>query len=240
MLHGLCRWHNLQDEAENATVDAVAEQLAATLVTRGLLVDRAVGQSHFRCDLAIRRPGDSVYRLGVLVDSDAYYEQADVLERDVMRPKLLRNFGWNICQVFAKDWYEARDRVVDRVLRLLAGETDCDMDGKTDEETPGATSEGSQDTGRSTAPELDLQADALPNEGERDGSIEASDAFHESALTSELPSTGRRCRLLGEQRGTSSSPTPSPKSSGKSRFAVTAIPCISAELAHGPRGGTFV
>jgi hypothetical protein len=66
------------------------------------------------------------YRLGILIDTESYYEQSDIVERDVMRPRLLRNFGWNVCQVFAKDWYEARERVVERVLRLIGGEGDVD------------------------------------------------------------------------------------------------------------------
>ena len=45
-----------------------------------------------------------------------------------MRPKLLKDFGWNVCQVFAKDWYQARHRVVDRVLALAGGEPDADPD----------------------------------------------------------------------------------------------------------------
>jgi len=85
-----------------------------------------VGQSHFRCDLAVRRPGDRVYRLGILTDGEAYYEQSDILERDVMRPKLLRNFGWNICQVFAKEWYEAPERVIHRVLQLIDGQSEAE------------------------------------------------------------------------------------------------------------------
>ena len=70
---------------------------------RGYLVDRAVGQSHFRCDLAIRREGDQNYRLGVIVDTEDYYRQPDILERDLMKPRLLQAFGWRMQTVLAKD-----------------------------------------------------------------------------------------------------------------------------------------
>ncbi len=72
---------------------------------RVIVVDRAVGQSHFRCDLAVRREGETVYRLAILLDNDSYYDQSDLLERDLMRPKLLRDFGWKVAFVLAKDWY---------------------------------------------------------------------------------------------------------------------------------------
>jgi len=90
------------------------------------VIDRAVGQSHFRCDLAVRREGDDAYRLGILVDNQAYYEQSDLLERDMMRPKLLRNFGWKVAFVLAKDWYEDRAAVLDHLRRLLEGEEEPD------------------------------------------------------------------------------------------------------------------
>ena len=76
----------------------------------------------------MHRPEDNAYRLGILIDTAVYYEQSDILERDVMRPKLLANFGWNVCQVFAKYWYQTPDRVVHRVLQLVAGEADHESD----------------------------------------------------------------------------------------------------------------
>lgn len=101
--------------------DAAAEQLSTALRERDYIVDRGVGQSHFRCDLAVRRAGEDRYRLGILVDTDDYYRQADILERDLMRPKLLRAFGWRLTIVLAKDWWEQPDQVLDRVLRLAEG-----------------------------------------------------------------------------------------------------------------------
>src|SRR5262249_11152117 len=79
---------------DESSGDVVVEQLAARLRTRGYEVDQNVGQSSFRCDLAVRRPGEREYRAGILVDTEAYYRQTDILERDVMRPKLLESFGW--------------------------------------------------------------------------------------------------------------------------------------------------
>ncbi|MCE9545000.1 MAG: WGR domain-containing protein [Planctomycetia bacterium] len=120
VLHGMSRWHR-DEAAATPARDIVAEQLAAALTARGYHVDRDVGQSHFRCNLAVRRDGDTVYRLGILIDNAAYYEQADLLERDMMRPKLLRVFGWQVTHVLAKDWYDDRQEVLERVGRILEG-----------------------------------------------------------------------------------------------------------------------
>jgi len=118
----MSRWHQGEAEAAVAAPDVVADQLAAALMARGFEVDREVGQSHFRCNLAVRKAGDLSYRLGILTDNQAYYEQADLLERDMMRPKLLRVFGWRVAQVLAKDWYDDRSTVLERIERVLRGE----------------------------------------------------------------------------------------------------------------------
>ncbi len=116
VLHGMSAWHGSNDDRTQPSTDSVVEQLAAALVSRGLVVERQVGQSHFRCDLAVRNEGDNAYRLGILVDTEEYYAQTDLLEREMMRPKLLRNFGWNIAHVLAKDWYADREAVVESIV----------------------------------------------------------------------------------------------------------------------------
>lgn len=165
VLHSLCRWHEANNTPWESTADAVSEQLTAALQSQGFVADRAVGQSHFRCDLAVRRAEDSTYRLGILIDTDKYYEQSDVLERDVMRPRLLRDFGWNVCQVFAKDWHLERETVVRRILRLLAGENDADIDAEQPsvelpEEVPQSQSANASAFANVAAPTDDLQWNA--------------------------------------------------------------------------------
>ena len=110
-----------RQESDDRTADAspLVEQISAALQSKGFEVDRNVGQSHFQCDLGVRKSGDQVYRLGILVDNAEYYRLDDVLERDVMRPRLLEAFGWRIAFVLAKDWYEDRERVLDRLLGEL-------------------------------------------------------------------------------------------------------------------------
>lgn len=118
VLHGMSRWQDaLKDAAP--TNDVVVDQLAKELLRRGYQVDRNVGQSHFRCDLAIHKAGDDAYRLGILVDTAAYYDQSDLIAREMMRPRLLRMFGWKITHVLAKDWQSEPGECLSRILRLL-------------------------------------------------------------------------------------------------------------------------
>lgn len=111
----------LRPERDRAAAgnNAVVAQLAAALRQRGYAVDCGVGQSHFQCDLAVRRPGDAAYRLGILVDGDEYYRQRDILERDLMKPRLLQQFGWRIAVVLAKSWWEAPEAVLAALVQSI-------------------------------------------------------------------------------------------------------------------------
>jgi hypothetical protein len=99
--------------------DAVVAALALALRARGYAVDRSVGQSRFRCDLAVRSTSSSAYRLGILVDTSAHYGNPDLLDRYLMQPTILRAFGWRCALVLTKDWYQDPGSVLSRLERLL-------------------------------------------------------------------------------------------------------------------------
>ncbi|HUA66093.1 MAG TPA: AAA domain-containing protein [Alphaproteobacteria bacterium] len=101
--------------------DAVVHALAKALETRGHSVDLNVGQSRFRCDLAVRSNGDSFYQLGVLVDTDSHYANPNLLDRYLMQPAILRAFGWRFALILTKDWYHNPDDVLSRLEKLLQG-----------------------------------------------------------------------------------------------------------------------
>jgi hypothetical protein len=120
VLREVAAWRELEP-ADEARRSVVVSQLAGALAARGYVVEEGVGMSHFRCDLAVRRHGERRHRLGLLVDTEEHYRQEDLLERDLMRPQLLRAFGWQVAQVLSIDWYRDRDAVVERVVGLLEG-----------------------------------------------------------------------------------------------------------------------
>lgn len=93
----------------------VVEQLERALTERGYLTARGVGTSGFTVDLAIRRPADEQFVLGVLVDTERHYAGANVMERYHTRPAVLEAFDWHVEWVLAKDWLEDPARRVDQL-----------------------------------------------------------------------------------------------------------------------------
>jgi predicted DNA-binding WGR domain protein len=104
--------------------DAVIAQLAAALQGRGFAVDENVGQSRFRCDLAVRISDGRQYCLGIIVDTAGHYANPNVAERCVTQPGILRAFGWQVALVLTRDWYHEPQAVMDRIERIIRGDVE--------------------------------------------------------------------------------------------------------------------
>lgn len=148
----------------SGTVHAVVEQLAAALERRGHVVDRHVGQSSFRVDLAVRAEDGLSYALGVLVDTSVA-GQAQVQEQYVDRPRALAERGWVTTYVLAKDWLEDPEECVARLERLLRGETPvAKADGLTRPRRTGRTSRRVARPVRPSTPETDVAPSVAADE----------------------------------------------------------------------------
>ena len=107
-----------RDDDEHLTSDVVCEQLAEAMRERGYEADLDVGRSRFRCHVAVKRPGATQYALGILVDTEGYFEEP-LVQRDVSKPKLLGIFGWQTTYVLTKDWHKDPQKVLRGIERLL-------------------------------------------------------------------------------------------------------------------------
>jgi len=137
--------------------DQVGDQIADALRAEGFEVDRDIGQSHFRCNLAVREAADRFARLAVLIDTEAHYRQRDILERDVLRPSILRSFDWRVAHVLTKDWYESREAVLARLIRVLReAPASIDVSGA----EPSSDPAGAHDVAIATEPVAELGEDA--------------------------------------------------------------------------------
>lgn len=92
--------------------DPLADAIAAQNAVAGLVAERSFGQSTVRCDVAVRDPKTTVFTKAILTDNDAHYEVADVVDRYVTYPDLLRAAGWEVEFALAKDWLGSTARAV--------------------------------------------------------------------------------------------------------------------------------
>ncbi|HYG77345.1 MAG TPA: AAA domain-containing protein [Planctomycetota bacterium] len=107
-----------REQQSHTEADAVARSLAKALKARGYLAELAVGDSHFRCDVAVRKPGDTRHRLAVLIDK-LPASRNEVLERWLLQPAVLQGFDWKAVQLTAKDWHHDPSSVLATIERAL-------------------------------------------------------------------------------------------------------------------------
>lgn len=109
--------------------DELSASIAKELVARGYRVDTAVGRSNFKVDLAVQHPKKSnSYILGILCDGINYYEAKTMRDREVVQPNVLRLLHWNIMRVWSVDWFENKEKVMERIVKKLEQLVDGAMD----------------------------------------------------------------------------------------------------------------
>lgn len=96
--------------------DVVAEFLRS----RGWGVDRDVGCSNYRIDVAVKDPSaPDRYIMGIECDGPSYAHQRTEQDRDVNRAGVLGRLGWRMCRVWSVDWALDRARAQARLLEML-------------------------------------------------------------------------------------------------------------------------
>ncbi len=101
----------------------IREQLKEQLVRLGYEVAGPVGQSDFKCSLAVKKnPDDEDYALAILIDDEGHYRNENLIEQYYQRPAILRGFGWKVLSVYAKDWLHQPQKVLEQVLKALGAD----------------------------------------------------------------------------------------------------------------------
>lgn len=136
--------------ADDAVFDPVAEEIAGKLREKGWVAETQVGQSQFKCSIALKKKeSDEEFALGILLDDEAHYSDQDAVGVLYQRPRTLVNFGWRVIQVFTKDWYHQPQKVLLQIEKAFRNEK------LTEEPLLGAFS---GETGKNTSPVLNRQS----------------------------------------------------------------------------------
>jgi predicted DNA-binding WGR domain protein len=106
----------LKTKADSIILQQIKEQLEK----KGYEVAEQVGQSDFKCSLAVKaKSADTVYSLSILLDDDRHYRNENLLEQYYQRPAILQTFNWRTINVFAKDWLSQPDKVLEQIIKRL-------------------------------------------------------------------------------------------------------------------------
>ncbi len=111
---------NKRNSTTGPAVTIVLKEIKQQLEKLGYEVDAQVGQSGFKCSLAVKKNADDEeYTLSVLIDDDNHYTNNNLVEQYYQRPAILRSFGWRSMHVLAKDWLQQREKVMEEIVKRL-------------------------------------------------------------------------------------------------------------------------
>lgn len=100
--------------------EGLMERIAAFLTAHGYVVERNVGRSGCRIDLAVRNPDkESEFLLGIECDGNSYAAWKTTRDRDHLRESVLRSLGWHIYRAWSVDWAFDRSRAEQKLLALI-------------------------------------------------------------------------------------------------------------------------
>jgi len=111
--------HKVSAQA-SVTPTVIREQLKQQLEALGYEVAEQVGQSDFKCSLAVKKKAeDEAWSLGILIDDESHYRNNNLVEQYYQRPAILKAFGWKVLPVYAKDWLHQPQKVMEMVIKAL-------------------------------------------------------------------------------------------------------------------------
>jgi len=141
----------------SVTPTVIREQLKQQLEALGYEVAGQVGQSDFKCSLAVKKKAeDEAWSLAILIDDESHYRNSNLVEQYYQRPAILKAFGWKVLPIYAKDWLHQPQKVMELVLKALAAtETSSPAAATNPTADAAATGTSSDGPGASTAGSYD-------------------------------------------------------------------------------------
>ena len=98
----------------------IADSICAALEERGYQTQCAVGKSEYKVDIGVVDPGrPGRYLLGILLDGEGYGTAKTVRDRELAQVDVLHGLGWNILRIWTMDWWDNRQKELERVLACL-------------------------------------------------------------------------------------------------------------------------
>ena len=113
--------HHIPETDLSPLPNPIADYLSAELEKAGYTVERHLGDTSYKLDMAVKStPHAEEYLLGIECEGGYYFRGASSKEREVYRPSLLRQKGWKIHRVWARNFWKNKEGELDIILKKLS------------------------------------------------------------------------------------------------------------------------
>lgn len=100
-------------------IRSVEDDIYDCLVAAGYEVERNVGASKYKVDLAVKRPGTDEYAVAIECDGKDYQDTDSARDRDRLRTAVLVAMGWKVYRVWSPQWIMCRDTEKCKLLNFV-------------------------------------------------------------------------------------------------------------------------
>ena len=100
-------------------IRSVEDDIYDCLVAAGYTVERNVGASKYKVDLAVKRPGTDEYAVAIECDGKEYQDSDSARDRDRLRTAVLVSMGWKVYRIWSPQWIKSRDEEKCRLLNFV-------------------------------------------------------------------------------------------------------------------------
>ena len=101
------------------STDDFVDEVCDALVEKGYRVDKRVGASGLKIDLAIKIPDADDYFFAIECDGDAYRRSKNARDRDRLRQEVLERTGWRYYRLWSTEWFKNRGRSLERLQQAI-------------------------------------------------------------------------------------------------------------------------
>lgn len=98
----------------------IMQQICSAIEETGLKVQRDVGHSDFKIDIAVVNPYDEdEYLLGIMLDGDTYKRSANTKDREISQIGVLGGLGWRLHRIWTMDWWDSKDKELSVLMNII-------------------------------------------------------------------------------------------------------------------------
>lgn len=168
--HGLDASGNAANKQREGR-DGILQMICRKIREHGYECETMVGHSDFHIDIAVLDPYDPAsYLMGILLDGDGYRRTTNTRDREVAQIGVLKNLGWTLHRVWTIDWWDKREKEIQKILTKLDGlkeQSEKRMEArKQKEDADKAARQDREENDRRLQADLEAQAAQVVSEDE--------------------------------------------------------------------------
>jgi len=98
----------------------ITKQICDAIEAKGLKVQRNIGHSDFKIDIAVVNPYDeNEYILGIMLDGNTYKRSKNTKDREISQLGVLSGLGWNLHRIWTMDWWDNQDKELSSLMEII-------------------------------------------------------------------------------------------------------------------------